>query len=412
MKKLKPLDFDLNQKDIGTYELPPEIAHLEEYKKYAKPIKEGVWGFFIPQFTKTGANNEDWYTFRYHTLGASSVATLTDHDEYGDPVKMFWEKIGMSTPKIYSKFMTAGSHFESGIADLWDFNDGTDDGWAEIWSSGKKVRQKAEIPCYAINLDYPHLSASLDYLALGGQKSPFTGEVINFDFGIEVKNISYFAAQKYNGGIPVRYVFQLHQQMLVTNTTYAEIASLTGGFDSKVTPFEMDFDICQDLIIKSYDFWKRVEAARPIYAELKPLEDKLASMSSAQQNSDQGEDLKLLIGELDRKIYELEPEPSANEAYKEWYTSRYKETLEDASRLGTQDEWDQAVRYKVINDTIKDLKAEQDGIKNKLLSSTRYDSTVEFGDEGSNGRILSKKFWDVKKEEYKSTFRVNIKNYK
>ena len=139
MKKLKPLDFDLNQKDIGTYELPPEIAHLEEYNKYAKPIKEGVWGFFIPQFTKTGANNEDWYTFRYHTLGASSVATLTDHDEYGDPVKMFWEKIGMSTPKIYSKFMTAGSHFESGIADLWDFNDGTDDGWAEIWSSGKKV---------------------------------------------------------------------------------------------------------------------------------------------------------------------------------------------------------------------------------------------------------------------------------
>ena len=65
-----------------------------------------------------------------------------------------------------------------------------------------------------------------------------------------------------------------------------------------------------------------------------------------------------------------------------------------------------------INDTIKELKAEQDGIKNKLLSSTRYDSTVDFGDEGSNGRILSKKFWDVKKEEYKQTFRCNIKNYK
>ena len=131
----------------------------------------------------------------------------------------------------------------------------------------------------------------------------------------------------------------------------------------------MDFDICQDLIVKSYDFWKRVQDARPIYKELKPLEDKLASMSSAKQSSPEGEDLKLLISELDRKIYELEPEPSANESYKEWYTSRYKETLEDASRLGSQEEWDQAVRYKVINDTIKALKTEQDGIKNKLLSS-------------------------------------------
>ena len=40
--------MDLSTEKLGCT-LPEELAHLEEYAKYAKQIKEEVYGFFIPQ---------------------------------------------------------------------------------------------------------------------------------------------------------------------------------------------------------------------------------------------------------------------------------------------------------------------------------------------------------------------------
>lgn len=370
--------LDLTTEKLGCV-LPSELAHLEEYAKYAKEIKEDVYGFFIPQFVD-GKRNEDWYTFRRNTVGSSEVATLLDLDEYGDPVKLFRSKVDYTPAAFASKFTVNGLHFEERISDLWEFHDGTELGWVDNWSEGKKIRSKVAIPCYAININYPHLSASLDFLIPNGQVNPFTGEVDTFDKPLEIKMVSQFASEKYELGLPHRYIAQTNLQMLVFGSTSAEIAYLVAGVDFNVLPVDMDLELCQLILERSMEFWNRVTMARDIL-------------------NSPGEEL-----EIDKQITQLEPEPSGNEAYLEFYKDKYKNSYEESIRLGTEEEWDLAVDYKLCTDEISRLEKEKEVLKHKIMSFSRYEEVIDFGD---NGRILNKR-----PEGKRATFRVNIKNYK
>ena len=62
----------------------------------------------------------------------------------------------------------------------------------------------------------------------------------------------------------------------------------------------MDLELCQEIVIKTYDFWNCVTMARDI---LNTESDEL---------------------EKDREITNLEPEPSGNTAYIEFYKDKYK----------------------------------------------------------------------------------------
>lgn len=392
------MKLDLSTEKLGCV-LPDELAHLEQYAKYAKKVGDDLYAFYIPQWFDDGTPNVLWWEFRKETLGASSAATLTGHDEYGDKVKLFWEKVGLEFPMVNTKFTVAGSLNEENIGKLWESHDGTAEGYVDNFFNGVKVRERLDVPFYLVNTNYPRLSVSLDFYCPPGQVSPFTDEVINFGFPIECKNISYFAAQKYENSIPARYIIQLNQQMFVTGVTYSEIAFMIGGFDFNVLPSELDLEICQEIISEAYDFWDRVLQARPLYEEMKSLEMEYDKASGKEK-----EDLMNQITELDKSISKLEPEPSGNPAFQEFFTLRYKESLEDAKRQGTEEEWDLAVEYKTCGDKIKELKDKQEELKNKLLASTRYDETVDFGE---NGRILNKRY-----SEKRNVFRVGIKNYK
>ena len=370
--------IDLSLDNLGC-NLPDEIAHLGEYSKYAKQIKEDVYGFFIPQFIE-GKRNEDWYSFRKNTLGSSEIATIIDMDEYGDAVKLFRSKIDYDIPPFATKFTVNGLHFEEKISDLWEFYDGTETGWVDNWTQAKKIRTKVPIPCYAVNINYPHLSASLDFFIPGGQVSPFTGKVVESDASLEIKMVSQFAAEKYELGIPHRYVVQTNLQMIVLGITYSELAYLVAGVDFNVLPLDMDLELCQEIIVKSYEFWNRVTMARDIY-------------------NSEGEEL-----DIDKQITDIEPEPSGNEAYIEFYKDKYKTSYEDTLRAGEDEEWDIAVQYKTCTDKIAELEKTKEKLKQKIMAFSKYDEVISFGD---NGRILNKR-----PEGKRATFRVNIKNYK
>jgi len=373
------MKIDLSQENLGCT-LPKELSHLQRWGKYAKLIKEDVYGFFIPQFYEDGTPNQDWYDFRPNTVGASEIATLCDMDEYGDSVKMFWQKLGDSFGRIDSMFTYWGLHLEDKIAATWEYFDGTEDGYVDNKMSGKKIRTKIDIPCYAININYPWISASLDFLVPEGQAEPFNGEVINFSFPLEIKNISPFAAEKYELGIPHRYVVQLNQQMIVWGCDYAEIAFLTSGHLFKVLPFEMNTSLCQDIIIKSREFWDRVERGRELYVPGLPNE------------------------EQDPELYSLEPEPSVNKSFMEFYKQKYKVSKEDTAREGTSEEWDICVEFKEVKDQIKELEKKAELLKNKIYLFTKFDEEVSFGE---NGRVVNRR-----PEEGRSYFGVNIKNWK
>lgn len=370
---------DLTRENLGCT-LPSELAHLSAWSKYAKLIKEDVYGFFIPQFFEDGTPNIDWYTFRPNTIGASEIAVLLDMDEYGDPVKLFWQKLGDDFGRIDSIFTYWGLTLEEKIAAAWEYFDGTEDGYVHNKMSGVKIRQKVDIPCYAINVNYPWLSASLDFLVPAGQAEPFDGEVVNFSFPLEIKNISPFAAEKYELGIPRRYVIQLHQQMIVWGCDYAEIAFLTSGHLFKVLPFNMEVAICQDILIKSREFWNRVEEGRKTY---------VPGITN---------DPNVL-----QEVAKLEPEPSPNKSYMEFYKEKYKNSIVDSSRLGTEEEWDLCVEYKTIDSQISTLSKQKEAIKNKIYQFSKFDEEVSFGE---NGRVVNRRSADKR-----SYFGVNIKNY-
>lgn len=371
-------DLDLTPTNLGC-KLPEELSRLQDYAKYAKLIKPDVYAFFIPQFID-GKRNEDWYEFRRNTIGSSEVATIIDMDEYGDPVKLFRSKVDYTPPPFATKFTVNGLHFEERISDLWEFHDGSELGWVDNWSAGEKVREKVAIPCYAININYPHLSASLDFLIPKGQVNPFTGEVDDFDKPLEIKMVSQFASEKYELGLPHRYVVQTNLQMLVFGSTSAEIAYLTAGVDFNVLPLDMDLELCQEILERSMEFWARVTQARDIFETA-------------------GDET-----EIDREITQLEPEPSGNEAFMEFYKDKYKYSYEESFRIGEEEEWDTAVEYKTCTDKIAQLEKEKEVLKQKIMAFSRYDEVVDFGD---NGRILNKRV-----EGKRPLFRVNLKNYK
>jgi predicted phage-related endonuclease len=378
------MKLDLEAKNLGC-KLPSELAHLERFSMYAKLIKEDVYAFFIPQFFEDGKPNLDWWEFRKRTIGSSEAATLTGHDEYGDPVKLFWSKVGMDFPFVNTKFTIIGLHLEEKISDLWEYFDGTDDGYVDNWHKGEKVREKKDIPCYAVNINYPHISASLDFYVPAGQASPFTGEIIDFDFPLEIKTVSQFASDKYELGIPEKYVRQLQLQMFVFGATYAEIAYLIAGFDFKCLPVDLDVDICREIIEKSYEFTEIVNQARDLY-------DGYDLLPESEQR------------EIDLQISKLEPEPSGNDAYMEFYKAKYRNSYEDTLRLGTEEEWDICVEYKTLGDTIKELEKRKKELQHKIKSFSALDETISFEE---NGRVINKR-----REGKRDIFNVNIKNYK
>lgn len=385
MKEIKPIDLDLSLTDLGQHKLPEQLQHLKQYEKYAKPLKEDVWGFKIPQFFENGSPNDDWYTFRTNQVGSSEIATLLDLDEYGDQVKLFYNKLGEKYPFFNSRFTVLGLELEERISDFWQYHDGTDEGWVDNLFFGKKVREKVEMPFYAINVNYPHLAVSCDFLIPGGQANPFTGEIENFDKPLEIKNISQLAHDKYKLGIPERYLCQLQIQMLILGVTSADIAYLVAGNNFKVMPVDLDVKVCQAIITKSYIFWEKVKEGRELYVDY----------------YDKSEEEQIAV---DAKLQHIEPEPSGNEAFKEFYHEKYKVSRTETTELGTDEQWELAVDYMKTNDTIKELTRKKEQLGQKIKLSTRH---VEVTDFGENGRIINRR-----PESGRGYFKVNAKNYK
>lgn len=379
--------------------LPKELAHLKRYEKYAKEIKPGVIGFFIDQFKEDGSKNIDWYEFRKNTIGASEIATLLGLDEYGVKAKMFWQKLGREFSPIQSKFTYWGLANEKNVADAWRRYDGTEDGYIDNTYNGVFVRDYKEIPCYAINIKYPWLSASLDFEVPAGQVSPFTGEVIDEDFPLEIKTISSFAAEKYELGLPTRYVVQVHQQMLVFESSYAEIAFLTAGTDFNVMPFHQNDSITNRIIKLSRDFWDIVEQGRPLYDEMCMLHPK----KGADGHFDLSDEQTAKWMEYNEAIDNLEPEPEHLKTYEEFWKEKYKETNELLKREGTDAEFQLCVEYDQASKQEAEIKKIKQGLKNQILHFLKDHEEVNFG---AYGRVMNRVH-----EGKRSYFKVNIKNY-
>jgi hypothetical protein len=142
--------------------------------------------------------------------------------------------------------------------------------------------------------------------------------------------------------------------------------------------------VCQAIITKSFEFWKKVEAGRELYVDY----------------NSKTEDERIAI---DAELQHIEPEPSGNEAFKEFYHDKYKVSRTESTDIGTDEQWQLGVDYMKANDEIKKYTRIKEQLGQKIKLSTRH---IEVTDFGENGRIINRR-----PEAGRNYFKVNIKNY-
>ena len=328
-----------------------------------------------------------WYDFRTvgvpgmydGGLGASEIGNVLGLNEKYRPtlMELYHYKVGSEqAPRTINEAMFHGIMQEDYIADLWQYYDGTPDGYIGNKMNGLIKRHCRKPEGYIVNDKYPWLFASLDRLMVkGGVKLIGRGDTMEVDCPLECKTIGHFAAQMWESGIPPSYIAQVNQQMLVSETEYCELAIFKDGRRFEVIPLERSAILCEQIIERSYVFWQKVLIGRKAYA------DKINAEAKGDYET---------VRKSEGIIQHNEPFPDDNEAYKEYLSERYiRETMEVE---GTDEDFSLVNQLNVINSISKELDKRKSLIQNTL--TYRF---VETGAEklmfGGSGYLKYKPKW-------------------
>lgn len=321
---------------------------------------------------------EDWLAYRHQGLGASEVGIVLGMDDYTSSLELFHHKIG-TTRKFdvegISQFM--GREHEDMIANLWQYWGGDEESMIQNFRSGNLVRKCQRVNAYVHNPEYPWLFVSLDRkINKQGDKGEGT---------LELKQISGFEADKWDAGIPPKYVLQVQTQMMVCEFLWGEMALLQDGRRMLVLPFDRSELIMEHIVKKTKDFWDRVLAARKLVNE----------RYLAEQNFNMKR-----IQEIDAEIDNLAPEPDGTIAYSDYLSDKYNRPRY-ADRQGTIIELEQATQHLKLNHDIKELQERKRHLENSLKHSMKDYQVLDFGLDG-------KIYW-ASSEGRPRTFRNKLK---
>lgn len=340
--------------------------------------------------TRIEPHSQEWYDFRKNGIGGSEIGTILGLNKYDTVVRLFHEKVGTAQPRMEdNEKMFWGRKLEDEIAEIWKYYDGTEDGYIENFKNNKIVRDCRNINGYIVNPKYPWLFASLDrVINMKGGVNLITGEPLSTEGVLEVKTLSYWSAQMWQDGIPISYLAQVHQYMIIIESDYAEIAILQDGNVFKVEKIQRDEALCERIIEISKAFWEnRVLPAKEAF-ERKGVAQMIANMQEVER--------------WEAVIQRHEPDPDNSEAYKDFMEERFfkeRETIE-----GTIDQYELCKRDTFLRRLKSRVEEERTGIQNLLLRDmNRYG--VEVIDFGKLGNIT----WAERKGAKNRTFTVRIK---
>lgn len=269
-------------------------------------------------------HDPEWFDFRtvgikgvYESgFGASEVSKVMQVEpEHYRPVlpELIEHKAGISVPqRRITEAMLSGIFAEPTILERWEYWDNSDYGYLDRYLCNEKMREFDRVNAYIYNKRFPWLFVSLDAKIRKGCVS-LNGEVLTEDCPLECKTIGFQAARSQKYPIPLSYVFQIQQQMLVTETEYAEMAILESGSKFKVIPFVIDPYICEQILEKTRAAWEIVLNLRAMKAE-KEKETEMGNWG--------------VVEKLDAEMQSLLPLPGEGDAYKEYHSDSYLKTAD------------------------------------------------------------------------------------
>lgn len=323
--------------------------------------------------TEIPDRTHEWYEYRKNGLGASSAAIVCGLSPYKPtPMQLFHEKVGTMEPdRTMSAPAFHGIYQEEYVANLWKYYDGTDEGYMEQFETGNIIRQADHLVGFVQNPKYPHLYCNLDrVIDVGSRKlnddGTLSDEITTTPCPLEIKTMNSFVYKKYDG-VPDMYIIQVHQQMMIMECDYAEIAMLIDGRTFKVFPIRMNQQITDMIADRTYDFWKRVLQGRQALIQ--------AEIAEADGDYD-------TYHHYMGVIQQLEPEPNDNEHYSEFISETHE--VEQEIMMGSEELLVQVKHLQTVKEMIKQLEKEKRELENKIKNEFRKESVekIEFPGNG------------------------------
>ena len=310
-----------------------------------------------------GMTNRDWLSFRTRGLGASDVPAVLGFSEYESPMSKFDEKTTLSPkPKFENLAMFLGKQAEDKNAEMWEYWDGSVEGMIKNFYSGNKVRRCRRLNAYVQNPKYKWLFVSLDRVI-----NKHTWKGVEFGEGtLELKNLSSYEADKWEGGIPLKHLLQVQTQMAVCEFDYGELAVKLDDRNYTVYQFEKNREICEQIIDQTHDFWQRVEKAREIQTQI--------FVAKKDFNLRKVED-------LEAQLQQLEPEPDGSDAVSDFLSAKYKKAI-SGERQGTSEELEWAIKHAKKKAELKLVEQEVKEQENRLKNAMKEAEILNFGKEG------------------------------
>lgn len=225
----------------------PKKANLETWGQLRKEIE--------------GVGNPDIVR-----IGASDISVCTGTNTYKCPARLYHHLTGYHSSFFITETTAAGHALEPIIADRFASYIPDDEMTSLInFQNGFHVRKVKKANFFVLNEAYPHMSASLDYVFVGKQYSPWTGALYQPLTPIENKSTNKGYFMHWKDGITPSYYEQVQSQLLLTNTEVAVFNVLVDGVKYHVREVEADREVQEFIVHKVNEFVERVKVGKAAY---------------------------------------------------------------------------------------------------------------------------------------------------
>mgnify|MGYP003133590854 CR=1 FL=1 len=210
-----------------------------------------------------GLTYEEWVDLRLKLvyegkIGGSDASTILGLNPWTSKITRWNQSLGLSNIKnIDNEVMFHGRLLEDYVAKLWKYWTGDPIAMINNFQQNTPLRNCIRRNFIFINEKYPWIFANID--------RQITEHDTREGLGIlEVKTISSFNSDKWDGGIPPYYIVQCQLYMLVLEYSYCDIAFLVDGRHMNVFTVEANEDIQNTILQESKDFYDSIQEAKKI----------------------------------------------------------------------------------------------------------------------------------------------------
>lgn len=298
----------------------------------------------IKKYKTAGLSESEWQALRLKfvregMVGGSDASTLLGLNQYKSEINMFYQATGLvETPNKMNGAMLHGKQLEDYVAKCWQYWDGTEEGWVANTLADRKIKRYRKVKNILVNTKHPYLFANVDGKII---EHPDKGKEPGI---LEIKTISGYSADMWEGGIPPSYYVQLQHYLLVTGYTWGEIMYLKDGRELGCITFEEDKEFQERIATRAASYNARV----------------LQAMSELGRYPDMTQDEKMQL------VTQYEPDADQTKAFDAFISEKHKKRQEDVSVFATDDVYEYVKSYVSLQDEIKKIEADKQLEQNRI----------------------------------------------